>query len=421
MIKEFTIRNYLSFKNETIFTMEADMERVSEHQDHLVKFGDDHILKIASFYGPNGSGKSNFLKAFLFFKDIIKYGVENFNEDELKRRLPRRLKEFEKFNFCHDDDNTIDFKIFFINKKYEIGYELKIEKVDNSVIINYENMSYRQIKSKDFIFVFERNKTKLELSEELKLNLPSVDFNFSDKVTIVNFINKFFVNDKNKNDGVFDVINNFMFEISTMLVINSSSIIPFLEKDVKYKWLQEERIRTKTIEIINDLGIKINNILIDKDEDTIYLIREIDGKKYKLDIDKESEGTKTLLFLLPNLILNIIAGGVFIVDEIDAHLHPKLIKAVIEIFTSKHNNKAQLIFSSHDILNMTNDLFRRDEIWFVVKDEKFSSELFALTDFVNYKGERVRKDAKYSKQYLEGKYGADPFIQKGVFWDGKNS
>ena len=53
MIKEFTIRNYLSFKNETIFTMEADMERVSEHQNHLVKFGDDHILKIASFYGPN--------------------------------------------------------------------------------------------------------------------------------------------------------------------------------------------------------------------------------------------------------------------------------------------------------------------------------------------------------------------------------
>lgn len=69
---------------------------------------------------------------------------------------------------------------------------------------------------------------------------------------------------------------------------------------------------------------------------------------------------------------------------------------------------------------MTKDNFRRDEIWFVVKEDGFESEMFALTDVVNYKGEKVRKDAKYSKQYLEGRYGADPFISRGVYWDEKS-
>ena len=107
-------------------------------------------------------------------------------------------------------------------------------------------------------------------------------------------------------------------------------------------------------------------------------------------------------------------GFIIVVDEIDAHLHPKLIQKIIELFNSKHNKEAQLIFNSHDILNMNNENFRRDEIWFVYRNENLESELICLSDFENYKGEKVRKDAKYSKQYMEGRYGADPFIEKGV-------
>jgi AAA15 family ATPase/GTPase len=101
----------------------------------------------------------------------------------------------------------------------------------------------------------------------------------------------------------------------------------------------------------------------------------------------------------------------------NAYLHPKLFKAIIEIFNSEENKMNQLIFNSHDIINMTNELFRRDEIWFVYRDEDYSTRLTPLSNIVNYKGEQVRKDAKYFKQYLEGRYGADPFIKKGLGWN----
>lgn len=180
-------------------------------------------------------------------------------------------------------------------------------------------------------------------------------------------------------------------------------------------------IKDKVVKLLNFVGINIFDIVVEKEEEkltSIYVIRKDDNNnKHYLNLQHESEGTITLFSLLPLIINKIEEGGVLIVDEIDAHLHPKLTKAIIQIFTSEENKNAQLIFSSHDILNMTNELFRRDEIWFVVKDQTYSSELIALTDIVNYKGEKVRKDAKYSKQYLEGRYGADPFINKGVLWN----
>ena len=100
----------------------------------------------------------------------------------------------------------------------------------------------------------------------------------------------------------------------------------------------------------------------------------------------------------------------------NALFHPKLFRAVIELFTSKDNTTSQLIFNSHDIINMDSEVFRRDEIWFIYRDENYSTKATPLSNVVNYKGEQVRKDAKYSKQYLEGKYGADPFIKKGLSW-----
>lgn len=102
----------------------------------------------------------------------------------------------------------------------------------------------------------------------------------------------------------------------------------------------------------------------------------------------------------------------------NAYLHPKLFRTIVELFQTNVTG-SQLIFNSHDILNMDNDLFRRDEIWFAYRDDSYSTKLVPLSNIVNYKGEQVRKDAKYYKQYLEGKYGAAPFIAKGLNWNEK--
>ena len=91
---------------------------------------------------------------------------------------------------------------------------------------------------------------------------------------------------------------------------------------------------------------------------------------------------------------------------------------MIELFTDMDKNKrgAQLIFTSHDLSTMSNEVFRRDEIWFVAKGREQNSKLYSLVEFKTDSGESVRKDAKYDKQYLEGKYGADPYLKKIIDW-----
>ena len=84
-------------------------------------------------------------------------------------------------------------------------------------------------------------------------------------------------------------------------------------------------------------------------------------------------------------------------------------------------NGAQLIFTSHDLSTMNNEVFRRDEIWFVAKGNNQNSKLYSLVEFKTKNGEVVRKDAKYDKQYLEGKYGADPYLRKIIDWSVVNA
>ena len=111
------------------------------------------------------------------------------------------------------------------------------------------------------------------------------------------------------------------------------------------------------------------------------------------------------------------------IDELDAKIHPVLLRYVIMLFNNMEINKngAQLIFTSHDLSTMNNDIFRRDEIWFVAKGKEQNSKLYSLVEFKTTKGESVRMDAKYDKQYLEGKYGADPYLKKIIDWSDVNA
>lgn len=118
-------------------------------------------------------------------------------------------------------------------------------------------------------------------------------------------------------------------------------------------------------------------------------------------------------------ILNSLANGItLIVDELDSKLHLVLIKYIIQLYTNKKINKhgAQLIFTSHDLANMNNEVYRRDEIWFVAKKNEQASNLYSLVELKDQDGNSIRKDACFDKQYLEGKYGADPYLKKIIDW-----
>ena len=122
------------------------------------------------------------------------------------------------------------------------------------------------------------------------------------------------------------------------------------------------------------------------------------------DFHQESTGTIRFLAFIQNIIEMIAKGGVFIVDELSARLHPLLTKLIVDIFCSSSNQKAQLILTTHDISLLNNNQFRRDEVVFVDKNEEGESTLYALSDL------KVREDATFNKDYLQGKYGAIPIL-----------
>ena len=108
-------------------------------------------------------------------------------------------------------------------------------------------------------------------------------------------------------------------------------------------------------------------------------------------------------------------GTVLFVDELNARLHPLLLRHILQRFLNQETNQhgAQLIFTSHDVSNMTNELLRRDEIWFVEKDKHGLSSLYSMAEYKDETGESSRKDLNYMKNYLYGRYGGIPYINDG--------
>ena len=138
----------------------------------------------------------------------------------------------------------------------------------------------------------------------------------------------------------------------------------------------------------------------------------------EIPFEEESSGTRKLFSCMARILDCLRDGTLLIADELDAKLHPKLLQYIIELFTDPKSNRkgAQLLFTSHDITTMTPEIFRRDEIWFCALDPQNASRLYSLISFKKENGKTPRNDESYSKQYLEGRYGADPYIRKILDW-----
>lgn len=162
--------------------------------------------------------------------------------------------------------------------------------------------------------------------------------------------------------------------------------------DVQTETIFDERTgkkkKEKVIRTVHDIYDETGNVV---------------GEKL-FDLHQESTGTLRFLAYIQNAIEMISKGGVFIVDEMSARLHPLLTKLIVDIFCSSQNTKAQLIFTTHDISLLNNNQFRRDEVVFIDKNERGESSLYALSDL------KVREDATFNKDYLQGKYGAIPIF-----------
>ncbi|WP_295099648.1 ATP/GTP-binding protein, partial [uncultured Fibrobacter sp.] len=130
--------------------------------------------------------------------------------------------------------------------------------------------------------------------------------------------------------------------------------------------------------------------------------------------EMESEGTKKIINMSGPIVDSLLNGGILVVDEFDAKLHPLLTKKIIDTFNSPGTNpyNAQLIFATHDTNLLSNKIFRRDQIWFAEKNrEDESTDIYPLSEIKEQNGDKIRNDRVYEKDYINGKYGAIPYLR----------
>ena len=407
MLCQFTVKNYKSIRDEMTFDMQA--AAISEHEDKVIEDKDgEQFLPVSAIYGPNGGGKSNVLEALHTLVTKVLRPLYATGDGEERIFLQKKII-IEPFAFSEETKKEpTEFEIFFRTAMAEYRYILHVKRD----VVVYERLDRVKLDTGRRSALFERDEkidlkgvfSKLKISDELSSTLPLLSY--------LGITYK-------KNEVVKDVLDWFEYGINFLFYCN-----PIIELHMAVS--NSNEVKQLMLDMIQEMDLDIVDFRVVKDENDridVYTKHRIEDYEAELNLLEESSGTKKLFGLMPFIAVSLLRGTVLVIDELDAKIHPILLRHIIMMFNNMDINKknAQLIFTSHDLSTMNSEVFRRDEIWFVAKGNAQNSKLYSLVEFKNEKGESVRKDAKFDKQYLEGKYGADPYLRRIIDWGKVNA
>ena len=413
VLLDIEIKNLKSFKNQTIFSMEAE-NKIEDRNSFEVEVGKEkfELLKTAVLFGGNASGKSNFTSVLSIFRYyLFNKGIEKYNK--------------EGFRFGEEDKNsTIKVRNVVDDKIYEYILEINF----NTKKIIKEKLYITALERK---LVFERENNKIvkydkETFSEYEITIGFINETLTDSDSVISRIIEWRVPEE---------IEKYIFYIDKIKINNYS--------DDLGKYIYENKNNKKlVIEFLKKIGIIVNDIEVYREKNEFFLknIRESkefqilsekeqekllsqiayiyrihfvyednQKQKYKLEYYEQSSGTQKILsmfFPIYNLLNN---GGVMIIDELDITLHYSLIKEIIKMFNSVEYNRknAQLIFTTHNLLLLDFNLFREDQIWFLENnDVSTGTELYSLSDVEGYE-----KNKYLLRDYLNGNFGGIPKLK----------
>lgn len=403
MLCQFTVKNFKSIRDEMTFSMQATA--ISDHENRIIKDRDGEVfLPVSAVYGPNGGGKSNVLEALHSLVVKVLRPLYATSDNESATIKIKRIR-IEPFALSSETVNeATEFELFFRTKLAEYRYELTVRKEE----IEYERLDRVKLETGRRSGLLEREGnevilkgafSKLKISEDLSKTLP-----------LLSYLGITYA----KNEVVQDVLGWFNDGIDFLNYGN-----PYQE--LRMAISNSEHVKKQMLAMIQKMDLNIVDFRVEERENAwieVFTKHIVDDYETELNLVDESSGTKKLFGLLPFIAKSLSLGTALVIDELDAKIHPALLKYVIMMFNNMKVNQhgAQLLFTSHDLYTMNSEVFRRDEIWFVAKGKKENSKLYSLVEFKNEKGKSVRKDAKFDKQYMEGKYGADPYLKKIIDW-----
>ncbi len=400
MLLEFAIQNFKSFKDLQVFSLEASKEKdTCETFSRVVETeGGYRAVKAKAIYGANASGKSNLILGLVAMWKILDSNLrydDVFQDFVTPYRLDINLMEQPSY-----------FQIIFVHEgnKYRYGFEVDKEKVHGE---------WLYLKREKEVVLFEREGIKLvELNEttfkEGKIIRQGVKM-FTEKTLVI---------------SVLDQLNAPISTIVKECINNKIIISPNLPSQNRFNnsWFMQtlyyfesdDNFKRWTVQLLHEIDGSIKDsrlqevILPNGQRNKIpIIIRSLNGDDVAFLLEtEEAAGTKKVFDFSYIIYRSIKQGKALIIDEMDALLHPKLTRKIIELFQSPDaHQEAQLIFATHDTNLMDHELLRRDQITFLEKSDHGDSEIFDLSDI---KG--VRTKDLFEKNYLKGNYGALPIL-----------
>lgn len=427
MLLGFKVKNFKSFKDLQYFSMLASKVRLNEN--HITEIGKYKILNFSEIFGANGSGKSNLILAMSMLKTIVNNGIGS-----LINNLYYRGSKSGKL-----DNSYFEYEITLNDKFYSYGFELNIFKreIVSEWLIDMSKTTQKVIYERDIV------------NEEFKTDIKKPNIYF---VNCLNELksnkNELFIKEmlrrlvlSNNEDPFFDeIISVFKYLMYDMIIIRPSShklldfdylknsekvlnilkaldinivnitTAPFDMESIERKLNKDDflilknEVDTLSLRNKNSYTLRINNDLfsIKKNNDGGYEVNSLKfihkNSKETFGAYDESDGTIRIIELMDILITE---NKLYLIDELESSLHPKLVIGLLKLFLNSKNNN-QLIITTHEAIALNFNLVRRDEIWFTEKNDEGASRLYSLEEFKDV----ARFDKKIDKAYMEGRFGA---------------
>lgn len=420
MLIEFSVTNFRSFKEKQTLTLAAS-KYFREHGefncfDSGVK-GLPKLLRSAVIYGPNASGKSNLIASLSFVKFMVLSSTKKIQEGDELDIVPFLLDQTSK-------DKDSEFELIFLEGgiRYQYGFALNRKRVCREWLIAYPEGRPQKwfervykpdtnVDTYEFGLKFQGGRLRQDWKSATRSNAlflsVAVQFNSEQLKPIFNWFQK------------------------RLRTINSPI---FLRPEYTISICEKENGKKSVIDFLNAADLSIADLAIDKEnvshenlpEDVPNAIKEklrkdksnldlIDlkfmhknsetGELVPINVQNESQGTKNL-FAFAGPWLDVIGNDkILFVDEIDSSLHPLIVHQLVRLL-HRSGSKAQLVFTTHDTTILSQDIMRRDQIWFIEKDKSNASKLYPLSDF------KVREHEALERGYLHGRYGAIPIVKE---------
>lgn len=442
MIVSFSVSNFRSFLAEETFSLVASQRLSGKHDNHAIPIPDskEKVLRTAVLYGANGAGKSNLFKALRYVKSVA-----------LKSRKKQESTGRQAFLFAKSSDVPTSFDLQFVTegKLYRFGFTVNDHQITEEWLVQVsggrEKPLYERVTDAagkvtvDASGIRNAGKKLLSLATiggpqnqsflaTVRATLENPDYGaelssvlawFYDGLILIgpkeSFapLGRWLSNDAELLKFAGDFLKSSSTGVDHLSLekkeITEQELRNLLPSELAAKLLDDNS------EFVTDIARRSedgNELLIERDNENRFYRTYIQsahrdnvGNEYPLELKDESDGTRRLLYLLPALHHLRANNAVYFIDEIDRSMHPMLAWKFLEFFLkSCDEGQRQIIVTTHESNLLDLDLLRRDEIWFVEKDTQSSTRLYSLADF------KVRNDLEIRKHYLQGRFGAVPFL-----------